>query len=128
LDDASERPLLQGIWQAGVDTVGGNTLSTILRSTKIGGCVAACGLVGGSQLSMTVYPFILRGVILNGIDSANVSAQQRSRIWHRLAGEWKLPDLESVAHSVGLSGLNQKIDEILAGRILGRTLVDLASD
>jgi putative YhdH/YhfP family quinone oxidoreductase len=125
LDDTSGRPLLSANWQGAVDTVGGNTLGTILRSTKIDGCVTACGLVGGHDLPVTVYPFILRGVVLHGIDSGNQSNQRRREIWQRLAADWKLPDYSSVTTSVGLTGLDQKIDEILAGRMVGRTVVDL---
>ena len=128
INDKSQRPLLSAVWQGAVDTVGGNTLATILRATKFGGCVTACGLVGGFDLPVTVYPFILRGVILNGIDSGNISSDQRARIWNRLAGEWRLENLASISTTVGLASLNQKVDEILAGKIVGRTVVDLAAD
>ena len=68
--DAGSRPLLSRRWAGGVDTVGGNALSSILRATRHAGCVAACGNAAGAELSMTVYPFILRGVTLAGIDAA----------------------------------------------------------
>lgn len=126
LVDESQRPLLPGMWQGAVDTVGGNTLATILRATKNEGCVTACGLVGGNALSLTVYPFILRGVILHGIDSANISIEHKLKIWTSLAGPWRLSNLEEVSESVGLIKLNQKIDDILAGKIFGRTVVDLS--
>ncbi len=125
INDPTQRPLLASIWQGAVDTVGGNTLGTVIRATKIGGCVTACGLVGGHDLPITVYPFILRGVILNGIDSGNMSNDQRNNIWRLLADDWRLENLASIATTVGLSGLSQKIDEILAGKIFGRTVVDL---
>jgi putative YhdH/YhfP family quinone oxidoreductase len=126
LNDKTNRPLLSSVWQGAVDTVGGSTLATILRSTKIDGCVTACGLVGGNELNLTVYPFILRGVVLHGIDSANQSLERRSSLWNRLASEWRLDHLASITQTVGLSALNQKIDEILAGQIVGRTVVDLS--
>ncbi len=125
INDKSQRPLLSAVWQGAIDTVGGNTLATILRATKLGGCVTACGLVGGHDLPVSVYPFILRGVTLCGIDSGNISSAQRTKIWNRLSGEWRLENLASISTTVGLSGLNPKIDEILAGKIVGRTVVDL---
>ncbi len=126
INDTTQRPLLASTWQGAVDTVGGNTLGTIIRATKIGGCVTACGLVGGHDLPITVYPFILRGVILNGIDSGNMTCEQRTKIWGHLSSDWRLENLASISTTVGLSGLAQKIDEILAGKIIGRTVVELA--
>ncbi len=75
LDDTSSTPLLKGQWAAAVDTVGGNTLATVLRSAQSHACVTACGLVAGHDLPLTVYPFILRGVSLCGIDSAGISRE-----------------------------------------------------
>ena len=70
VDDHSGRPLLSARWAGGVDTVGGNILGTLLRAAAHGGCVAACGLAASNELPVTVYPFILRGVTLAGIDAA----------------------------------------------------------
>lgn len=128
LNDKTQRPLLSALWQGAVDTVGGNTLGTIIRATKIGGCVTACGLVGGHDLPITVYPFILRGVILHGIDSGNMPNSQRTKIWGYLSSDWRIDNLASISTTVGLTSLIPKIDEILAGRIVGRTVVDLARD
>jgi putative YhdH/YhfP family quinone oxidoreductase len=125
LIDTTNRPLLSGQWQGAVDTVGGATLGTILRSTRVDGCVTACGLVGGSDLPVTVYPFILRGVILHGIDSGNSTVERRIEIWSQLAGAWKIEDLAKISQTVTLDELSGKIDAILAGKIVGRTVVDL---
>ncbi len=87
-EDASEdsgKPLLPTRWAAAVDTVGGNTLATLLRSTQHRGCVAACGLAASADLPLTVYPFILRGITLAGIDSAQCPRDSRLKIWQRLA-------------------------------------------
>lgn len=125
LDDSS-RPLLRSQWAAAVDTVGGATLATVIRSTMHRGCVAACGLVGGADLSLTVYPFILRGVTLAGIDSEKCPMPDRRRIWSRLAGDWKLDRLEQMAtRVVDLNTVGQSAQEILAGRLWGRTLLRL---
>ncbi len=121
--DTTDRPLLASRWAGAVDTVGGVTLSTVLRSIGHRGCVAACGLVGGTDIPVTVYPFILRGVTLAGIDSAQCPMDERLWIWNQLAGPWKLDNLESMITTVDLSGLDDRVDDILAGKIAGRVLV-----
>jgi putative YhdH/YhfP family quinone oxidoreductase len=75
--DTSTKPLLSGRWAGAVDTVGGQTLATILRSLQLNGCATACGMVGGTELPMTVFPFILRAASLIGIDSAWRTAEER---------------------------------------------------
>lgn len=126
LRDASDRPLLSARWAAAVDTVGGRPLSTILRSTDHRGVVTACGLVAGAELPITVYPFILRGVNLVGIDSAHCPMDRRLEIWSRLAGPWKIEQLDSLAETTTLAGLDHYVQKILAGQIIGRTVVELA--
>lgn len=123
LDDTSGKPLLKPQWAGGVDTVGGNTLATLLRSTAPLGCVAACGLVGGADLPLTVYPFILRGVTLAGIDSANCPMATRRRLWNNLAGPWRptLPD--DLVTEIDLPGLERYVPMILAGGVTGRIVV-----
>jgi acrylyl-CoA reductase (NADPH) len=123
--DRSGKPVLNARWSAAVDTVGGETLATVVRSTKPRGCVAACGLVGGTDLPLTIYPFILRGVVLAGIDSVWYPAERRAAIWSMLA-EAKLP-LESLVTEVSLDELEPKIQEILAGKIVGRVMVKVSA-
>ncbi len=123
VDDESDRPLLEARWAAAVDTVGGRPLATLVRSIDHRGCVAACGLVAGTDLNLTVYPFILRGVTLAGIDSAKCPRLERLEIWRKLANEWRLNQLDQIAHEVTFDELPHSIAEILAGRIVGRTLV-----
>jgi acrylyl-CoA reductase (NADPH) len=125
LNDTSKRPMLSGRWAGAVDTVGGNTLSTVLRSLKIGGCVTACGVVGGAEIPITVYPFILRGVILHGIDSANVSEDSRKHVWQQLAGQWKSDDLENVTTEIGLAELDQQVRSISNGKVAGRVIIKI---
>jgi NADPH:quinone reductase-like Zn-dependent oxidoreductase len=127
VDDSSNKPLLAARWAGAIDTVGGNTLATLLRSTDRRGCVAACGLVGGADLKLSVYPFILRGVALQGIDSAECPPQQRLEIWRKLAGPWKPATLEHIPQETNLDSLAAKVDEILAGKIIGRVLVQPTS-
>jgi len=123
--DRSTRPLLSAHWAGAVDTVGGETLASILRSTRHGGCVTACGLVGGNELNLTVFPFILRGVRLQGIDSSHVLREKRERLWQKLSREWKIENLNSMCETVTLGELSPAIRKILDGKVVGRILVDL---
>ncbi len=124
LDD-DKRPLLSTRWAGAVDTVGGEMLSSLLRSVRNEGCVAACGLVGGDEVNTTVYPFILRGVTLRGVDSAWCPMHRRREVWDLFAGDWKLESLGSIAQTIGLGELGEKVQDLLAGRSVGRTVVDI---
>ncbi|RLS52668.1 MAG: acryloyl-CoA reductase [Planctomycetota bacterium] len=119
----AERPLLKSQWSGGIDTVGGEMLSTLVRGLMHRGCVAACGVVGGAELLLTVYPFILRGVTLAGIDSAWCPDSQRQRIWHKLATDWKPERLDRWRSETTLDELPGAVRRILAGEIAGRTIV-----
>lgn len=121
--DMSDKPLLPSRWAAAVDTVGGQPLATILRSLDHRGCVAACGLVAGTDLPLTIYPFILRGVSLAGIDSAKCPRPQRLEMWQKLAGPWRVEVLDDIVEVATLDTLPKFVQEILAGEIVGRTLV-----
>lgn len=123
VDVAGGNPLLTARWGGAVDTVGGNTLATLLRTTKIGGCVTACGLVGGAELNTTVYPFILRGLTFCGIDTAWCTRETRLTIWKHLGSDWKLPKLESISTTVPLTEIDPYVQQILKGQIAGRTVV-----
>jgi len=122
--DTSEKPLLRSRWAAAVDTVGGRALATLLRSTHHRGCVAACGLAAGHDLPMTVYPFILRGVTLAGIDSAQCPRDSRLQIWQRLATDWRIDGLEEIVRKISLAKLPAAAANMLAGKTFGRTLVE----
>ncbi len=125
--DESDRPLLSSRWAGAVDTVGGATLSTLIRSMQHRGCVAACGLVGGHELHLTVYPFLLRGCRLEGIDSAHCPGPQRREIWRLLANEWRLAGLERVASEVPLSDVGRVVADLLAGRSVGRPVIRIGA-
>ncbi len=128
MDDRSGRPLLTRRWAGGVDTVGGNALSTMLRATELGGCVAACGMAGGTDLPVTVYPFILRGVTLAGIDAAWCDDELRHECWFRLSGPWKPEKLDQIARFIRLEQVPEKIAEMLAGRVIGRYAVEVGGE
>jgi putative YhdH/YhfP family quinone oxidoreductase len=121
--DKSDRPLLASRWAAAVDTVGGQPLATLLRSIEHRGCVAACGLVAGAELQLTVYPFILRGVTLAGIDSAKCPHSQRLEIWKKLAGPWRVERLDDIVSEITLDELPDRVQKILSGQLVGRTVV-----
>jgi putative YhdH/YhfP family quinone oxidoreductase len=128
LIDDGKKPLLTAKWSGAVDTVGAETLAHIIRSTVPNGCVAACGLVGGSSLPVTVYPFILRGVRLAGVSSSLCPMPARLDIWNRLSSAWKLDGLDGLSTEVSLSDLRPKLSEILNGQVRGRVLVRVSGD
>jgi acrylyl-CoA reductase (NADPH) len=121
--DTTDRPLLAARWAAAVDTVGGQPLATILRSLEYRGCVAACGLVAGLELNTTVYPFILRGITLAGIDSSKCPRPERMEMWQKLSGPWNIAQLNDLVDEITLDELPDRVEKILAGKIVGRTIV-----
>lgn len=124
--DESSRPLLKGRWAGVVDTVGGAILASAVRAARHGGVVTACGNAASGDLPLTVYPFILRGARLIGIDSAWMPTDRRRAIWHRLAGAWAVGEaLDAMLVETDLDGLEEWIDRILAGRLQGRVLLRL---
>jgi putative YhdH/YhfP family quinone oxidoreductase len=125
LNDTSGRPMLKSIYAGAVDTVGGNILATILKSLHYGGAVAACGLVASPDLPTSVFPFILRGNALLGIDSAECPMNKRLEIWQYLASDWKLDNLNLISHEIGLEEVPAKLDLMLQGKALGKTLVKI---
>jgi acrylyl-CoA reductase (NADPH) len=124
-NDTSGRPLQRPRWAGVVDTVGGNILATALKTAKYGGLVAACGNAMSAELNLNVFPFILRGVSLLGVDSVEVPMRARNMAWQKLAGDWRVDLGEDLITECSLEGLEPKIDQILQGGIRGRVVVDL---
>jgi alcohol dehydrogenase len=125
LNEAADRPLLKEQWGGVVDTVGGQILWNGVKGLKYGASLAACGLVASANVPATVLPFILRHVNLLGIDSVQLPLAQKAEIWNKLAGAWKLDDLASLEEKLTFSTLSDAIDRILAGRMVGRGVLDL---
>ncbi|MDR6564976.1 MULTISPECIES: YhdH/YhfP family quinone oxidoreductase [unclassified Arcicella] len=125
LDDQSGRPLLKSVYAGVVDTVGGNILATALKSLTYGGSAAICGLVASAELHTTVLPFILRGNTLFGIDSAECPMPLRQNIWQKLATDWKPNNLALLAHEISLEEVPDKLDLMLKGKAVGKTIVKL---
>ena len=115
---AMERPL----FSSAIDTVGGNVLSKMLPQISPHGVIACCGNVAGIEVNTTVFPFILRGITLAGIDSAESPIEFKTSIWNKFADEWKL-DLSSMIKVVSKESLQQEIDLILEGRQQGRVVL-----
>jgi acrylyl-CoA reductase (NADPH) len=123
----SARPMDSERWAGAVDSVGGSTLAYVLRTLRYGGSVAASGLTGGGELPTTVYPFILRGVNLLGIDSVMNRIDERREVWERIATDLRPPQLDQApSNVVGLDELEGQLDRILAGGMVGRVLVNPA--
>lgn len=130
LNERQKGPLGSGEYGAAIDTVGGVTLENLIRSTNIGGAVAACGLVGGAELSLTVYPFILRGVALLGVDSQHAPFEVREDAWRELASNERLKGLleeSEYVREVTLEELEGEIGNILAGGVTGRVVVKVGA-
>jgi acrylyl-CoA reductase (NADPH) len=123
---ASDRPLETQRWSGAIDNAGGGTLAGLLRSVAIGGSVASVGLAGGAELSTTVFPFILRGVNLLGIDSSRVNNRQRREVWARLARDLPLNLLDRMIAVEPLEKIRELGEQILAGKIHGRTVIEVS--
>lgn len=119
------KPLLKPLYAGGIDTVGGMILENIIKSTLPMGVVTCCGNVASPKLDLTVFPFILRGITLIGIDSQNYPMKYREKVWEKLANDWKTNSLIDTATEISLGELNEKIDLMLKGKLKGRTIVNL---
>ena len=116
------KPLDRAIFSAGVDTVGGETLSKMLSMIDAHGSVSCCGNVGGAKFTSSVFPFILRGINLIGIDSAESEIEFKKSIWNLFANEWSL-DLSVFTKVISLKDVNNEISKILNGKQIGRVVI-----
>jgi putative YhdH/YhfP family quinone oxidoreductase len=119
------KPLLKPVFAGGIDTVGGVILENIIKSTSPMGTITCCGNVASPKIDLTVFPFILRGLCLIGIDSQNYPMKNRVRVWEKLSNEWKPENLANLAIEITLNELNEKIDLILKGKLKGRTILNM---
>ena len=125
VDDKSGKSLLLKRWAGAIDNVGGNTLSTVIRSMEHRGVVASIGLVKSDKLDLTVYPFILRGVRLIGIDSAETPMDYRLKIWEKIRTDWRIEKPELLVKECKLDTINEEIELILAGKQTGKVIINL---
>lgn len=126
--EGSERPLLKPTWSAAVDCVGGSMLAAAIKGARYDGVVTCSGLVGSSELSVTIYPFILRGVRLLGIYSADSPLERRMEVWKHLASDWKPARLSEMVTEIGLEDLDSYIETILGGGLRRRVLLRVAAE
>ena len=125
-ENLDKRPLLKPLCAGGIDTVGGVILENIIKSTASMGAITCCGNVASPSLSLTVFPFILRGISLIGIDSQNYPMRYREQVWNKLARDWKPSQLTATCDEITLEALPEKIELMLKGKLKGRTVVKLA--
>jgi acrylyl-CoA reductase (NADPH) len=124
--EGSDRPMMKPRWAGVIDCVGGEMLSAAIKATQYGGVVTCCGLVGSPDLPINVFPFILRGVRLIGVDSVKCPMAKRTQVWQRLANEWKPDRLAEMVDEIRLHDLEEKINGMLNARLTRRVLVNVA--
>lgn len=122
--DKSGKPMLKQKWAGVIDTVGGNPLSTAIRSLKYAGVVTTCGNIAGGDIpNANVYPFILRSVKLIGIDSVQCPMKKRKEVWDTLVEKWKGENLEKGIEEVSLEEISHSVDKMLAQQLIGRVIL-----
>lgn len=124
--EAPSRPVASEKWAGAIDSVGGDTLAAILAEMNYGGSVACFGLAGGSDLNTTVFPFILRGVNLLGIDSVMCPEDYRIKVWQRVADVLTEEHYSAIKQIEPLSDVPQLAQDILAGAVRGRIVIDVS--
>jgi acrylyl-CoA reductase (NADPH) len=122
----TSKPLAKPVYGHAIDTVGGSLLAELLKLIKPGGSVACCGMVAGSQLETTVLPFILRGINLLGVDSAEIPLQEKKDVWEKLATSWRCPKAEAYAKDIGRHELDTHLKAFLQGQSAGKIILDHA--
>ena len=128
VDFASKRPLEKAQWAGALDALGGDTLAWLARTMQQDGAIASFGNAGGVELHTTVFPFILRGVKLLGVDSAATAMPLRKQIWQRLAGELRIEHLERIAHRITFDELPSACATLISGKAHGRSVVEFKTN
>ena len=128
LDVTNIRPLGKATWAGVVDNLGGDLLASLISMMKVGGTVAAVGLAADYKLNTTIMPFILRGVHLLGVDSANTPMNLRQAIWNKLAVDWRPDRVHDLVRTIDFDELPTHFDPYLKGLVRGRTVVRIAPD
>jgi acrylyl-CoA reductase (NADPH) len=127
LNEAAELPMGKERWAHGIDTLGGDYLTNLLKQIKSGGGVSACGLASSDSFSSTVFPFIIRGVSLLGVDSVNIPLSDKQHIWQRVASDMKLANLQDLCEEISLEQAPEYLRRFLQSKVVGRYLVNLKS-
>ncbi|WP_418179500.1 YhdH/YhfP family quinone oxidoreductase [Aliarcobacter lanthieri] len=121
----SQKPMLKERFDAVIDTVGGDILAQAIKQVKYDGVVTCCGLTSSYELNTNVYPFILRGVRLIGIDSVECKIEKKQKAWEKLAGKWKIDCLDTITKEINLNEIKEAYEKLLNGKATGRYLVKL---
>lgn len=123
IESYNKKPLAKPLFAGSIDTVGGEILSGMLKASQYEGVVTCCGMVASAELNTSIFPFILRGVRLIGVDSVEISLSKKEEVWKKLAKEWKPVNLEKITKEISLELLPQVLDDILNGKAKGRFIV-----
>jgi len=125
INEVKNRPVGRELWANGIDTLGGDYLANLLKQLKSGGAVASCGLASSPSLSLTVIPFITRGVSLLGVDSVFIPLVDKQHIWQRVATDMKLPNLNQYCEEITLAQTPEYLDRFLQSKVVGRYVVNM---
>jgi acrylyl-CoA reductase (NADPH) len=122
------KAMAKPLYQAALDTVGGDMVSALIPQIMPEGAVSTCGMIAGIKVEASVFPFILRGVSLLGVDSVEIPQAEKQLVLNKAAGEWKLAGLETMTTNVTRSGLAGILTKVLNGQGVGRYRVDLNAE
>ena len=125
-DLENKKPMMKERFAGVVDTVGGNILAEALKSIKYDGVATCCGLTASIELNTNVFPFILRGVRLIGIDSVECKLEKKQAAWQKIASKWKIDTLESITNEISLEEIKNAYEQLLKGQAVGRYVVKIS--
>lgn len=124
-NEEAKKPMMGEIYAGVVDTVGGEILANALKYIKYDGVATCCGLISSHELNTNVFPFILRGVRLIGIDSVECKLEKKQAAWEKVASKWKIDTLDSITNEISLDEIKNAYDLLLAGKAVGRYVVKI---
>lgn len=124
-NEEAKKPIMAERYAGVVDTVGGDILANALKYIKYDGVATCCGLTASHELNTNVFPFILRGVRLIGIDSVECKLEKKQAAWDKLAGEFKIATLDSITNEIGLEDIKDTYTSMLEGKSVGRYVVKI---
>ena len=124
-NEDAKKPIMAERYAGVVDTVGGDILANALKYIKYDGVATCCGLTASHELNTNVFPFILRGVRLIGIDSVECKLEKKQAAWDKLAGEFKIATLDSITNEIGLEDIKDTYALMLEGKSVGRYVVKI---
>jgi acrylyl-CoA reductase (NADPH) len=122
----AQKPMARPLYQAGIDTCGGDMIAAVLPQLNYGGALTTCGMVAGEHFCASVFPFIIRGIDLLGVDSVEIPYAHKELLIKKITDEWQLPTLADFTKTIGRSDLSSVLADVLAGKGQGRYLLDLA--